>query len=59
MKREIQESTAKKLAKTILQDAHKIGANIRELEEAYEIAIRYCREAFVPTPGCPETDLES
>lgn len=48
MEREMKESTARKFAKVIIQSANQNGVNIRELEEAFEIAIRYCREALVP-----------
>ena len=49
IERDLRESKARQFAKTILQTANQSNINIRELEEACEIAIRFCREALVPT----------
>jgi len=43
-------------ARVILQAASEKGLTIRDLEAACDIAIRYCREALVPTPLSPQTD---
>lgn len=51
--------TAQRFAQAIIQMANQEHINIRELEEACDIAIRYCREALVPTLQYLQTDPEN
>ena len=48
--RKTPESKSREFAKIIIENANQANLNIREFEVACEIAIRYCREALVPTP---------
>lgn len=59
MKYEVKESREQMFARVILQAASRESITIRELEGACEMAIRYCREALVPTPEYPQTTQEN
>lgn len=59
MKRDVKLSKAGEFAQIVIQNANQNRINIRELEEACEIAIRYCREALVPTLQYQQTDQEN
>ena len=50
LKYEATESREQGFAREILWAASQESITIRELEGACEMAIRYCREAVVPTP---------